>query len=129
VDGPRFDIGADDRPASQRSDDSNPVTAEGAVGERCRLNSRGNLNILSEARVHALELISPESASTRSKKSFARLWSVEKFDADASYHPMIVLSNLFRSVMQYMVRIFTAWTLKSLVRWDQNVPEISRIYS
>jgi hypothetical protein len=43
---------------SQRSDDSNPVTAVGAVGERCRLNSRGDLNILSEARVHALELIS-----------------------------------------------------------------------
>src|ERR1700756_461128 len=43
---------------SRRSDDSNPVTAVGAIGERYRLNSRGNLNILSEARVYAPELIS-----------------------------------------------------------------------
>jgi hypothetical protein len=33
------------------------VTAVGAVNESCRLN-RGNLNILSEARIHAPELIS-----------------------------------------------------------------------
>ena len=50
-----------------------------------------------------------KSASTRSKKSFARLWSVEKFDADASYHPMIVLSNLFRRVMQYMISGLHSW--------------------
>jgi len=42
----------------RRSDDSNTVTAVGAVEESCRLNSRGNLNILSEARIHAPELIS-----------------------------------------------------------------------
>jgi hypothetical protein len=41
-----------------RSDDSNPVTAIGAVDESCRLNSRGNLNILSEAWIHVPELIS-----------------------------------------------------------------------
>ena len=50
-----------------------------------------------------------KSASTRSEKCFARLWSVEKFDADASYHPMIVLSNLFRRVMQYMGSGLHSW--------------------
>jgi len=35
--------------------------------------------------------------------------SVEKFDADASYHPMIVLSNLFRRVMQYMIWGLHSW--------------------
>jgi hypothetical protein len=50
-----------------------------------------------------------KSASARSKKCFARLWSVEKFDADASYHPMIVLSNLFRRVMQYMISGLHSW--------------------
>jgi hypothetical protein len=43
---------------SRRSDDSNPVTAVGAVDERCRLNSRGDFNILSEAWIHAPELMS-----------------------------------------------------------------------
>jgi hypothetical protein len=43
---------------SRRSDDSNPVTAVGAGDESCRLNSRGNFNILSEAWIHAPELIS-----------------------------------------------------------------------
>jgi hypothetical protein len=32
-----------------------------------------------------------------------------KFDADASYHPMIVLSNLFRRVMQYMIWGLHSW--------------------
>ena len=41
-----------------RSDDSNPVPAVGAVDESCRLNSKGNFNILSEAWIHAPELIS-----------------------------------------------------------------------
>ena len=62
------------------------------------------------------------SASTRSKKSFALLWSVEKFDADPSYHPIIVVSNLFRSVMQYMIRFVTLWTFEPLVQRTQNVP-------
>ena len=51
------DICADDCPGSRRSDNSNPVTAVGAVDKSCRLN-RGNLNILGEARMHAPELIS-----------------------------------------------------------------------
>src|ERR1700730_17438413 len=42
----------------RRADISNTVTAVGAVDESCRLSSRGNLNILSEARIHAPELIS-----------------------------------------------------------------------
>jgi hypothetical protein len=50
-------LGAADS-GSRRSDASNRVTAVGAVGERCRLNSRSNLNILSEARVRAPKLIS-----------------------------------------------------------------------
>src|SRR5271156_5995068 len=50
-----------------------------------------------------------KSASTRPKKCFARLWSVEKFDADASYHPMIVLSNLFRRAIQYMILNLHRW--------------------
>ena len=37
--------------------DGDTATAVGAVDESCRLN-RGNLNILSEARIHAPELIS-----------------------------------------------------------------------
>src|ERR1700719_13297 len=55
-----------------------------------------------------------KSASTRSKKCFARLWSVEKFDADASYHPMIVLSNLFRRAMQYMIWGLHSWISRIL---------------
>ena len=44
---------------SRRSDHSNTATAVGAAGETCGLNS-GNLNILSEARIHAPELISDQ---------------------------------------------------------------------
>src|SRR5207248_586128 len=44
---------------SRRSDHSNTATAVGAAGETCVLNS-GNLNILSEARIHAPELISDQ---------------------------------------------------------------------
>jgi hypothetical protein len=65
---------------------------------------RGNLNILIDARIHAPELISYQiSVDPIGEKSLALLWSVEKFDADPSYHPTIVVSNLFRSVMQYMI--------------------------
>jgi hypothetical protein len=42
---------------SRRSDHSNTANGVGAAGETCGLNS-GNLNILSEARIHAPELIS-----------------------------------------------------------------------
>ena len=42
-----------------RSDHSNTATAVGVAGETCGLNS-GNLNILSEARIHAPELISDQ---------------------------------------------------------------------
>jgi hypothetical protein len=35
---------------------------------------------------------------------------------------MIVVSNLFRSVMQYMIRVVTVWTFEPLVQWAQNVP-------
>jgi hypothetical protein len=40
----------------RRSDHGDTAMAVGAVDESCRLN-RGNLNILSEARIHAPELI------------------------------------------------------------------------
>src|SRR6516225_11147022 len=43
-----------------------------------------------------------KSAWSRSRKTFARLWSVDQLLADWSYHPTIVLSNLLRRVMQYM---------------------------
>ena len=70
-----------------------------------------------------------KSAATRSEKSFTRLWSVEKFDADASYHPMIVLSNLFRRAMQYMLWVFTAAIFQSLVwRQAQNVPDQAGLF-
>lgn len=45
-------------PASRRSDDNNPVTAIDVVDDSGRLNSRGNLDILSDARINAPELIS-----------------------------------------------------------------------
>jgi hypothetical protein len=35
---------------------------------------------------------------------------------------MIVVSNLFRSVMQYMIRLVTVWTIEPPVQRAQNVP-------
>jgi len=64
---------------------------------------------LNEARKHTPELISNQISVDPIEESFARLWSVEKFDPDASYHPMIVLSNLFRRVMQYMISDLHCW--------------------
>jgi hypothetical protein len=51
------DIGADDRQAA--GDQIIATRRLGAAGETCGLNS-GNLNILSEARIHASELISDQ---------------------------------------------------------------------
>jgi len=69
-----------------------------------------------ETRQDVLVYTSAPMPAPLSRKSFARLWSVEKFDADASYHPMIVLSNLFRRAMQYMLWVFTAAIFQSLVQ-------------
>jgi hypothetical protein len=56
---PANDIGAGEASGSRRSDHSHTATAVGAAGETCGLNS-DNLNILSEARIHAPELISDQ---------------------------------------------------------------------
>src|SRR5215470_11616227 len=52
-----------------------------------------------------------KSAWSRSRKTFARLWSVEKCDCDPSYHPTTDVSNLFRSVMMYMGSLATYMVL------------------
>src|SRR6516162_1257143 len=52
-----------------------------------------------------------KSAWSRSRKTFARLWSVEKCDCDPSNHPTTDVSNLFRSVMMYMGSLATYMVL------------------
>jgi hypothetical protein len=80
---------------------------------------------LSDARIHAPELISYRISVDPIEEELCPSlvsWSVEKLDADPSYHPMIVVSNLFRSVMQYMIRFVTVWAFGPLVQRAQNVP-------
>src|SRR6516162_9895820 len=52
-----------------------------------------------------------KSAWSRSRKTFARLWSVEKCDCDPSNHPTTDVSNLFRSVIMYMGSLATYMVL------------------
>src|SRR6202047_185679 len=77
-----------------------------SAGETCGLNS-GNLNILSEARIHAPELISDQVSVDPIEEVLCS--SLVSREVDASYHPMIVLSILFRRVMQYMIWGLHSW--------------------